>query len=116
MIRGRWIYDYEKGELVDADEYCRPNLKRSNLPAPGIIGDIMEPVQSMLDGRMYDSKSHLRRTYKRAGVLEVGNDPQRHKPFQRPKPDKRGIKTSIEKAEAKVSRGEYTEKTRRKHV
>ena len=47
---------------------------RSDLAAPMIIRDSMDAVQSMLDGQLYDSKSNLRRTYKQAGVIEVGND------------------------------------------
>ena len=47
---------------------------RSDLAAPSVISDVMKPVQSMLDGKMYDSKSALRATYKAAGVTEVGND------------------------------------------
>lgn len=116
MIRGRWIWDSARGELVDAETYVRSPPKRSDLPAPGLIMDTMAPVQSMLDGKMYDSKSHLRKTYRQAGVLEVGNDPARHKPFERPKPDRRAIRTSIQKAKAKVERGEFTERTKRKLV
>jgi hypothetical protein len=76
--------------------------------------DTMAPVQSMLDGQMYDSKAALRRTYKQAGVVEVGNDNERHKPFVKPKIDRKAVVQSIEKAKAKVDRGEYTEATKRK--
>jgi hypothetical protein len=48
--------------------------------------DVMDPVQSQRDGRMYDSKSALRRTYREAGVTEVGNDPPRNRPFVRSSP------------------------------
>lgn len=41
----------------------------------GVIDDTMAPVQSMVDGKKYDSKSALRRHYRAAGVYEVGNDP-----------------------------------------
>ncbi len=109
MIRGKWIYDYSKGELVEASLYHRTPPKRSNLPAPGLIMDTMEPVQSQLDGKFYDSKSHLRKTYREAGVQEVGNDPARHKPFVKPKPDRKAIRTSVEKAAARFKRGERTE-------
>ncbi|UPK02389.1 hypothetical protein [Bradyrhizobium sp. 170] len=43
----------------------------------------MDPVQSQLDGRMYDSKSALRATYRATGVTEVGNDPVRLRKFKR---------------------------------
>lgn len=79
---------------------------RSDLPFPRIMSDVMEPVQSMLDGKLYDSKSALRATYRAAGVVEVGNDPARLKPFKRPPIDRRKIKTTLEKAEARFNRGE----------
>lgn len=50
------------------------------LPAPRISGDTMKPVMSMTDGKMYDSKSAIRAEYKRAGVIEVGNDVPMKKP------------------------------------
>lgn len=76
------------------------------LPVPSFISDTMEPVQSMLDGKHYSSKSALRATYKAAGVVEVGNDPARLRPRQKPKPDRKAIRDSIEKATARFSRGE----------
>ena len=60
--------------LVPAEEYCRPTPNRSSLAAPHLVRDSMLPVKSMLDGKLYDSKSRLRRTYREAGVVEVGND------------------------------------------
>ncbi len=79
---------------------------RSDLPCPRIASDVMEPVQSMLDGKYYDSKSALRATYRRAGCIEVGNDPQRFAPRKKQKPNRRQIKTTLEKAEARFNRGE----------
>ncbi|WP_427351146.1 hypothetical protein [Erwinia amylovora] len=78
---------------------------RSDLPAPMLSIDTMEPVQSMLDGKMYDSKSALRRTYKVAGMVEVGNDPSRLTPFQKPKTDRKAIRRAIDKAAAEYSQG-----------
>lgn len=79
---------------------------RSDLPCPLIMSDVMEPVQSMLDGKMYDSKSALRATYRAAGVIEVGNDPQRLVPRKKPKIDRRQVKTTLEKAAARFNNGE----------
>ena len=68
-------------------------LRRANqgqLAAPMVIRDGMDPVQSMLDGKMYDSKSKLRRTYREGGVEEVGNDSSFTDPEKmRPKRDVR---------------------------
>lgn len=80
--------------------------KRSNLPCPRLASDVMAPVQSQLDGKIYDSKSALRATYRAAGVTEVGNDPARlRKPKRRPIADK-PISDIVEKAAARVERGE----------
>lgn len=79
---------------------------RSSLACPMVIADGMAPVQSMLDGRMYDSKAALRATYRAAGVVEVGNDPARLRPRARAKPDRSKIKEAVEKASARWERGE----------
>lgn len=107
MIRGRWILDESIGKLVPADEYQRPTGKRSNLGCPMIVGDTMQPVQSMLDGKMYDSKSALRATYKAAGVVEVGNDSSvtAPKPRARPKPDRKAVKETVSKAFSRAGLG-----------
>lgn len=76
------------------------------LPVPYFISDTMEPVQSMLDGKMYTSKSTLRGTYKAAGMVEVGNDPARLRQRKKPKPDRKAIRESLEKATARFNRGE----------
>lgn len=81
-----------------------PVVARSHLPAPQIIGDSMAPVQSMLDGKMYDSKSRLRATYKAAGVVEVGNDvPMTPKKPERPKRSE--IKAAVAKAFSQAGLG-----------
>lgn len=68
---------------------CRePVWTRQHLAAPRINADSMNPVQSMTNGRYYDSKSALRAEYKRAGVIEVGNDV----PTSKPAPDRAALK------------------------
>jgi hypothetical protein len=66
----------------------------------------MDPVQSQVDGKMYDSKSAIRRSYKATGHEEVGNDHARLRKFERPKTDRREIKSAVERAKARVERGE----------
>lgn len=94
-------------ELHDVDAWpplcMRAPPKRSNLKAPMLVRDGMEPVQSMLDGRMYDSKSALRATYKAAGVVEVGNDLP--KPRPRPRADRKAIKAAVRKAASRAGLG-----------
>lgn len=46
----------------------------SGLPTPMVNFDTMDPVKSMTNGMFYDSKAALRSEYKRAGVVEVGNE------------------------------------------
>lgn len=80
--------------------------KRSHLPAPMINSDTMDETQSMLDGKYYTSKSALRRTYRQAGVEEVGNDPARLRKPKKPKPDRKAIHDTLQKAKARFDRGE----------
>jgi hypothetical protein len=98
--------DANENGLVSRETAGEPEGARSDLPFPRIMSDVMEPVQSMLDGRMYDSKSALRATYRAAGVIEVGNDPARLRPRQRRKVDRRAVKDTIERATARFERGE----------
>jgi len=80
--------------------------QRSSLPSPSVIIDTMPPVQSQVDGKMYDSKAAIRASYKAHGVIEVGNDPARHKPFKRKPPDTKANVEAIKKAHARYERGE----------
>ena len=66
-IRGWFKIDHETGELVQLNG--EPKQKKTL-----IVGDdLPEPLESMADGRTYTTKSGLRRSYKRAGLEEVGN-------------------------------------------
>jgi hypothetical protein len=60
------------------DEDGMPMLNQAERAAPPVacmvIRDHMKPVMSMTNGKMYDAKSEIRKEYKRAGVVEVGND------------------------------------------
>lgn len=84
----------------------REQAKRSDLPFPMVVSDAMTAVQSMADGKMYDSKSAIRASYRAHGVIEVGNDPARHRPRVKPKIDRKEIKAVVERAAARVERGE----------
>jgi hypothetical protein len=52
----------------------------------------------MLDGRVYDSKSNLRRTYKAAGVEEIGNEAPGK--VEKPKADRAGIREELRRVAA----------------
>lgn len=77
----------------------RPLGIRSDLPCPMLIKDGMDPVKSMADGKIYDSKSALRAGYKAGGFVEMGNE--RPAPKKRTS-DRKGIRESLLKAKAQV--------------
>lgn len=73
---------------------------------PMVQSDTMEPVQSMLDGKYYDSRAKLRATYRPSGnregkrYIELGNDQSvlTPTPYKRPKPDRKAIKEAVHRA------------------
>ena len=76
------------GVYVEQAEYDRLRAKyeeiafqrrssQGELACPMIISDTQPALRSMTDGRIYDSKSELRKEYRRAGVVEVGNEKQK---------------------------------------
>lgn len=88
--------------------------KRSKLPAPHVISDTMEQgVESQLDGKIYTSKAALRKTYRQAGLTEIGNEKQ--KKTVKHRNDRKGVMTALEKAQARVERGERSTAFKRKH-
>lgn len=92
------------------DNHARPEER---LSAPNVISDNQPPVQSMLDGKMYDSKAALRATYRPSGnregkyYTEVGNDPSilTPKPFVKPKPPRDKIKAAVGRAFSRAGLG-----------
>jgi len=64
----------------------------------------MEPVQSQVTGKWYESKSALRREYKATGHIEKGNDVR--PPWKMPRTPKAIIRETVRKAAARVERGE----------
>lgn len=93
------------------DKYNWPGNHRrpdESLAAPQIVSDTMGAVQSQASGKIYDSKSELRKEYKQLGMVEVGNDPARLRQKPKHKPDRKDIKDSLQKATARFKRGERT--------
>lgn len=111
---------YDWFTLDDGRSIYRPvermEPKRSDLPAPMVVTDTMEPVQNMVDGKFYTSKSAMRATYKPSGnaegreYVEIGNDPARFKRWEKPKPDRAAIRETVQKAKARFERGERVKK------
>jgi hypothetical protein len=108
MARESYVFDRATGQLVDRDEYyARQSApKRSGLACPMVISDTMDAVQHPCTGKFMTSKSAFRAETKAHGCIEVGNDPARLRPRQRPKADRKAIRDSIAKARARYSRGE----------
>lgn len=77
--------------------------KRSDLACPMIISDEMPAGHHPHDGKAYTSKSAWRAVNRAGGYVEVGNDPARNKPRQKPKADRKAIRASIERARARVT-------------
>lgn len=68
-----------------------------------VISDVMPGVQGQHDGKMYDSKSRLRASYRAHGLIEVGNDPARFNKPKPPKIDRQAIRASLERAQSRVN-------------
>jgi hypothetical protein len=83
----------------------RSDVKRSALPLPNIISDIMPPTEQV-DGRFYTSKRAFRAVGRALGLTEVGNEKPRPHPRSLPETratkDKRrqSIKTAFDKVRA----------------
>lgn len=74
-----------------------PNTKRSDLAAPNFIKDEMPALQSQLSGKMYDSKSALRKEYKAHGAVEIGNEQPKPQASKRPMITKNDVGEAINK-------------------
>lgn len=105
-----WVKLADGREVYRTIHEPKPDTQ-SAFPCPQIRSDRIEPVQSMADGKFYDSMSSLRRTYRADGnpqgeeYTEIGDAP-----MQGPKPmphlSKAEISDLLDKSEAMISRGE----------
>lgn len=75
----RQKFRYRDGQMVGDDGLPMLNqAERAREPqAPFTISDAQPALRSMTDGRIYDSKSEMRKEYRRAGVEEVGTEKQK---------------------------------------
>jgi hypothetical protein len=88
--------------LPPAIEPPRQPSARADLACPMVIGDSM-PSTEHVDGKRYESKSAFRAVTKANGLVEIGNDPARHRPTPKPKPDRAAIKDAVAKATAEYN-------------
>lgn len=88
--------------MVEKHLAGEPPTARSVLPGPMIISDQIE-LQAQHDGKMYTSKSALRRSYRQKGYVEVGNE-WLNKDFSKPAPkvDRKAVHAAVRKAAARV--------------
>ena len=74
-MRGTFVL--RDGELVPK-HLAGPLFARGErsyaVPRPMLIRDDQPPLKSMADGRIYESKSAMRRGYRERGYEELGND------------------------------------------
>jgi len=74
-----------KGRLLQrgsAEEIAsRAEAPRGAFPTPRVVRDQIAPVQSQHDGKTYESRSALYRSYKAGGVriVEAGEKPAEHR-------------------------------------
>lgn len=75
-VSGTWLdpQEFDRRYAEFEERAFQRGANQGELCAPMVILDGHKPVMSMTNGQVYDSKSALRAEYRRAGVVEVGND------------------------------------------
>lgn len=115
-IRGRWIWDESRKDLVPAHEFIRPQMKRADFPAPSIMRDIQE-YRSPIDGKPIGSRSTRREDLKANDCVEwepgigkkAGADKRTPGLYRNPKfAKKRGLPLSEQGMERKLREKEKT--------
>jgi hypothetical protein len=71
IIRGGRLIERGSAEDFATRPPGSGKAARSAFPCPGVVRDALDGVRSMQDGRRYDSKSALYRSYHEAGVRIV---------------------------------------------
>jgi hypothetical protein len=99
-MRGTFVY--RNGRLVEkgGPGDIRHAAARSALPFPMIISDDMPPAEHV-DGKTYTSKRGFRAVTRERGYIELGTEKQ--KPYVPPKPDRKAIRESLERAKARLN-------------
>ena len=102
--------------LPPVEKPIRQRGARSGLPCPMVIRDSMDDIQSMADGRIYDSKSALRRSYTADGNPQ-GRDYQEIggteiEPAGRASVDKKAVRDAVDKAMHDVETGQIPDSIR----
>lgn len=66
--------NYDRMRAHFEEQAFMRQTSQGQLCAPMIISDTQAAMQSQTNGKVYDSKSEMRKEYRRAGVVEVGNE------------------------------------------
>ena len=74
--RGCWVF--RDGQLID--KHLAPPLHVKHANSAYVIGDSLDYVQNMADGKRYTSKSAYYKAVRRAGCEIVGNEKQKAAP------------------------------------
>lgn len=77
MPRETYVYDKSLGKCVSAEQYHakqQEGVKRSSLPAPQVMRDIVPFRNVAIDGREISSRSHKREMMREHGLIEVGSE------------------------------------------
>lgn len=80
----------------------RVTTARADFPCPRVVTDTMPPIEHV-DGQTYESKSAFRAVTKARGYIEVGNDPARLRPGDKPRQDSSKLDAAIHRAIAEVN-------------
>ena len=101
-ISGTWLdpQEYEARKARWEEQAFMRGSNQGELATPRIMRDGMKPVQSMTNGKFYDSKSEIRKEYRRAGVEEVGNEV----PMKKAEPSRDEKRRAKEARKASVGR------------
>lgn len=91
-----WQWDASRGREVYRRVRKEEPPKRGWGPRLVFMRDECDVV-SMVDGRRYTSKSALRKSYREAGYVEVGNELD-YVTTPPPPPEPQGVAESVEKA------------------
>lgn len=112
MFAGVMVSDEEYRRLRDHYDEIAFQRKgnQGELACPMIISDTQPALRSMTDGKIYDSKSEMRKEYRRAGVVEVGNEKQKpgrdwSEEKTKRKKQREGIKASLHRAHSRMGFG-----------
>lgn len=101
---------YESAKAHYEELAFQRQTSQGQLCAPMVISDTQPALQSMTNGKHYDSKSEMRKEYKRAGVVEVGTEKQKpgRDPYevkQKREKQRKEIKASLHRAHSRMGFG-----------